>query len=90
MAHFLVSYDLHKRREYQPLWRQLNTWGAKKILESLWGVDLTGTAQQVRDILVKLLDDDDSVVVIELPRGIGWATTHAKPEGTGWLRSVSP
>ena len=32
MAHFLVSYDLHYRRDYEPLWQRLAGWGGVKLL----------------------------------------------------------
>ena len=36
MAHFIVSYDLHNQRNYKPVWDRLESWGAVRLLESLW------------------------------------------------------
>ncbi|MEV4934573.1 hypothetical protein [Sphingobium sp. LSP13-1-1.1] len=86
MAHFMISYDLHNGRNYQPLWNQLQHWGAVRLLESLWIVSLTGTAIQVRDVLNTVTDSDDSVAVIEVKTGSMWATRNCKAPGVEWLK----
>jgi len=86
MAIFTVSYDLHQSRDYKKLHEGLRENHAVKLLESLWLVDLSNTASQVRDWLQSLIDDDDSVAVLELKPGSGWATLRAKKEGTDWLK----
>lgn len=91
MAHFMISYDLHNRRNYQPLWDQLNYWGAVRLLESVWVVSLTGTAIQARQTLQKVTDDDDSIAVIELKPGSMWGTFNGKPAGVAWLKkNINP
>ena len=86
MAHFTVSYDLHNQRTYEPVWRLLESWGAVRLLESLWLVTLASTASQVRDALQRVVDSDDSVAVLELQVGSDWACVRAKPDGVAWLR----
>jgi hypothetical protein len=85
MAYFVISYDLHKAKHYQPVWDQLEEWGATRALESLWLAHLDGTAAQVRDALKALVDDDDSIVVIELEQGSGWGVKKA-PLAGAWLK----
>ena len=86
MAHFIISYDLHKQRNYQPVWDLLESWGAVRLLESLWVVTLPNKASHIRDAVKDAADDDDSVAVVELKAGSGWAASKAKKEGVAWLR----
>jgi hypothetical protein len=90
MALFLISYDLRRQRNYQPLYDCLNNWKAARLLESLWLAELVGPADTVRDILTGLIDDDDAVAVIELKAPFNWATMRTQPTGTAWLKSKSP
>lgn len=87
MAHFVVSYDLHKQRTYEPVWERLESWGAVRLLESLWLVSLNNTASDLRDSLKEVMDADDSAAVIELKTGSDWATRCALRPGTDWLKN---
>lgn len=86
MALFLISYDLHKQRDYEPLLKQLRTWGCTRALASMWLGDLTGNAGQVRDALKATVDGDDSIVVVELKAGSGWSTWNGKAAAE-WFRT---
>lgn len=85
MAKFIISYDLHKVRDYSKLIAQLKTWGATKALESTWLLDLNSTAIALRDTLKATIDGDDSLVIVELKPGSGWATLNAKA-AAAWLK----
>lgn len=85
MAYFVISYDLHKVKHYQPVWDKLEEWDATRALESLWLANVDGTAKQVRDVLKSLVDEDDSIVVIELKKGSDWAVKKA-PQAGPWLK----
>jgi hypothetical protein len=86
MALYLISYDLRKARNYQPVYDQLAKWGAVRVLESLWLTCVALAANQVRDVLGALVDADDGVIVIELKAGSTWSGLRAKPPGIEWLR----
>ncbi|WP_152539797.1 SinR [Afipia sp. P52-10] len=86
MAKFIASYDLHKQRNYEPVWEALENLGATRLLESLWVLSAQLTASQVRDIIKAAADDDDSVAVVELQQGADWACVKAKQDGVAWLR----
>lgn len=90
MALFLVSYDLHYRRDYGPLTTALLGYGGVKLLESVWLVDLAVSAATLRDALVGNVDSDDSVAVLQLASPGMWATTRAMPQGTAWLKQKNP
>ncbi len=87
MAHYVISYDLHKARNYQPVWNALASWGAVRLLESLWVVTLADSVGTVREALKALVDADDSIAVIELKAGSDWATFNARQAGVDWLTS---
>lgn len=91
MAHYIVSYDLHNQRHYEPVWNLLGQLGATRLLESLWVVTSGLTAVQLRDALDKVIDKDDSTAVVELKSGSFWASQRAKPLGVEWLqRNIMP
>jgi hypothetical protein len=86
MAHYVVSYDLHHIRNYHPVWIRLESWGATRLLESLWVLNSNLSAGQIRDELRVVGDNDDSFAVIELKTGSWWATAKARTLGTQWLQ----
>ncbi|EIM25099.1 hypothetical protein [Microvirga lotononidis] len=87
MAQYLISYDLHWRRDYEPMWNFLTNQGGVRLLESLWLLSSTATIAQVSQVLTTLIDNDDSFALIELKQGSEWGTMRAKPEGAQWLQN---
>jgi hypothetical protein len=85
MAHFIISYDLHSQRTYPPVWQLLESWGATRLLESLWVVTIATTSGDLRDALLRVVDSDDSVAVIELKPNSQWSTRGARQAGVDWL-----
>lgn len=90
MAWFVVSYDLRKQRNYQPLYDKFAEWGAVRALESFWLVDVTGRAEHVRDALRALIDSDDGLLVVELKPNFDWALLRTLNGASDWLKSRSP
>ena len=86
MGLYIASYDLHNQRTYQPVWDKLGSWGAVRLLESLWLVKSALTASEIRDALQAVADSDDSVAVVELKAGCYWSATRAKQAGVDWLK----
>jgi hypothetical protein len=85
MTHYLISYDLHNQRHYDPVWELLGSWGAVRLLESLWLVTRNETIGATRESLSGAMDEDDAVIVIELKSGSQWASRNARSPGTDWL-----
>jgi CRISPR/Cas system-associated endoribonuclease Cas2 len=85
MAYYVVSYDQHYNRDYTPVWGALKTWGAQRILESLWLMQTDAMAGQIRDSLRAITKDEDSLVVIELKQGSLWGSFNAQEAGVNWL-----
>lgn len=90
MPHYLISYDLRKARNYQPLYDQLAAWGAVSPLESVWLAELVGPASTIRDMLGQLIDADDGLLVIQLAPGFQWGTKGVPAVANDWLRLRSP
>lgn len=77
---FLVTYDLHKARNYSRLYQLMAAWRATRITESLWLLvapgAVPGAAATVRDIVTRTVDDDDTIVVMEIKQGSDWAVVN--------------
>ncbi len=85
MSLYLISYDLHRKRDYPKLYEALEYWHSTRLLESVWLAELAGPASAIRDILQGYIDGDDSLAVIELGPRIEWATILVEPAGGDWL-----
>ena len=86
MAHYIASYDLRRARNYHPMLHKLKSWGATRLLESLWVFNSNLSASQIRVELGASADADDAFVVIELKSGSLWGCEKAHPFGIQWLR----
>lgn len=90
MPLYVISYDLRKQRNYEPLWKQLRDWQCVKLLESVWVGELRGPAPTIRDLLKAMMDADDGLAVLELGPSFDWATIRVIPAGEAWLQKRSP
>lgn len=74
MTTYLISYDLRKQgQNYASLHeaiKQLGPWW--HYLESTWLVKYHGTAVNIRDVLAKHLDGNDSLLVTGLSGEAAW------------------
>lgn len=89
MAYYAITYDVRTRpgHDYQPLYDQLNAWSAAHLQNSVWLVDLSGGASQVRETLNQHLHPDDTCCVIQVFENSDWATWNARQEGVDWMRT---
>lgn len=91
MATYLITYDLHKVRNYVPLYQLLHQWKAVRLTESNWLAVLVGPAEKVRECISYHLDNDDTVAVLELKTGTDWATSRVSKASVAWLsNNVTP
>lgn len=73
MTILLVTYDLKQPgRNYAPVHEYLKKFTYCKDLESVWLLDTTLTAAQVRDGLTPLIHETDKTLVV--PVGRAWAS----------------
>ena len=67
MALFFITYDLRKSRNYQPLYDELKSFQAVRILESTYCFKRVNTnAKNLRAYFQKLIDSDDGLIVSEV------------------------
>lgn len=68
MANFVISYDLNgPRPSHKEMDDLLESLAANRgrVLETVWWVDYSGTAAQLRDRLKTILGKEDLLLVIE-------------------------
>jgi len=85
MAVFIVTYDTHYGRNYQTLYDAMKEKGGVRLAESVWGIELNNKVGEVRDWVKDMLDDDDTIVVIQVKPKPSWATAKAKQSANEWL-----
>ena len=81
---YIISYDLAKEGKYDDLFNHIksyDTWA--HITESTWAVLSTKTAAQVRDGIVKYLNENSRVIVIESANVAAWKNTICSNK---WLK----
>jgi len=86
MKTYLIGYDLNTPgKDYQPLIDKIketfNTWWHG--LDSTWIVKSNLSAEQIRDILRLLIDDNDELLVVSLTGESAWAGFKGKT--SQWL-----
>lgn len=68
MANFTVTYDLNgphpSHHEMDQHMRQIGNRSAR-VLETVWWVDFSGTAAELRDRVQTILRHEDSLLVVE-------------------------
>ena len=87
MALFVVTYDAHLMRNYDDLYEAMKDVGGVRLAESVWGLELNNSASEVRDWLKQLLDDDDTIVVVQIRPKPSWATRNVSKDASDWLRT---
>lgn len=91
MTSYLITYDLHKLRDYTKLYQLMATWKAVRLCESVWLANLRGPASTVRDFVARTLDNDDTVAIVEIKAGADWATLRVKPAANAFLsHNITP
>jgi hypothetical protein len=84
---YSVNYDLRKPgRNYQNLYDALRRYPHCRSLESLWLIQTTASASDVRDALRMHIDQSDGLLVIQA--GPSWASCGISQESTQWLHRV--
>lgn len=87
MAVYIVTYDLNKPgKDYAPLLAAIRKYTHCHALKSAFFVDSREEAGAIRDKLTKLLDNNDSLYVMELQKH--WASNR-KLNCTDWLKDTA-
>lgn len=82
-----ISYDLRNPgRDYDTLYSAIkdvgSTWAHP--LESMWIVVTSKTCAQVRDVLSKVVDQNDQLLIADF--GPNWASWNISKDVTDWLK----
>jgi len=90
MPLYVISYDLRKARNYEPLLKVLRDWKCARVLASVWLGELRGPAVAIRDLLGAHIDGDDGLIVLELKPNFDWAVLRPQQAGANWMKLKSP
>lgn len=75
---YLITYDLHKPgQDYPKLYDAIKNCGSywSHILDSIWIVKSTSSADTIRDLIHATVDENDSILIIEVTTNYsGWLT----------------
>lgn len=87
MSAVLITYDLNKPgQNYEKLYDKIKTFGAWwHHIDSTWIVDTNLTVGEVNDRLLSVMDDSDSVLILNITGDTyaGWLPQDA----WNWLKS---
>ncbi|PHH40240.1 hypothetical protein [Pseudomonas putida] len=86
MALYLVTYDLHKQRDYPRIIEAIQKAGeSEELLESVWLVSSARGIVELKEHLMGFIDSDDSIAVLPLKVAAGFATENCPVEARRWL-----
>ena len=79
MRMITVSYDLMKPgQDYTVLLNRIRTLGGVRPLESYWTFQSASTAAQIRDDLLRYIDANDRLLVVDVTNGqFAWHNLRA-------------
>lgn len=87
MAVYIVTYDLNKPgQDYSSLIKAIEGYTHCKCLKSAYFIDTSEDAATVRDKLMKLIDGNDTLYVMDLRKH--WACNRVT-DCTNWLKAES-
>ncbi|ELD3371466.1 hypothetical protein RKK48_002695 [Vibrio cholerae] len=67
MSLFFLTYDLRKSKNYDSLYKELDSFKAVRILESTWCFNRFNTnAERLREYFRSFIDSDDGLIVSEV------------------------
>lgn len=89
MKSYLITFDLNKEgQDYEAIIKRIEGLGAyRKCLKNTWVVKTSWTAPQICDYLIKQLDKNDSVLVVELTGNASWSS-NLGDSITNWLKNT--
>jgi hypothetical protein len=89
MSVFVISYDLHKIKDYQRLFdsiKQAAKFGWCRAVESTWFISTDSNSVAIREYINRSINSDASLLVCKLDHGDG-AWVGLAPEVSAWLKS---
>lgn len=82
---FIISYDLcQPNRDYSSLYNAIKafgTWG--RLTESTWAIVSSRTCSEIRDYLMRFIDNNDRLIVLLCGRHAAWTKLIAN---NSWVK----
>ena len=73
MNKYIITYDLNcPGKNYTSLISKINTYENAKVCESAWIIRSSSNSEQIRDILTREIDKNDSLFVAKLTGEAAW------------------
>ncbi|KUK77385.1 MAG: Putative SinR-like protein [candidate division WS6 bacterium 34_10] len=72
MACYIIDYDLRGDRDYKELYEEIKKYKRAHILESSWAIVTDKSAKEIRDDLLKCIDEDDGLFVLRSGTEAAW------------------
>jgi len=70
---YIINYDLNKSKDYESLFEAIKSYGTwAKILKSCWAVVSDRSAEEIRNHLQSVMDNDDGIFVVRSARYAAW------------------
>lgn len=88
MKHYLISYDLHKERNYELIEEGIakaSNNNFTKPLATVFIVKSNLSIQLFRDVLLNYIDKDDSIFIIELSLFSKWEGFNIPVDVAKWI-----
>jgi hypothetical protein len=86
VALYQISYDLREQRNYEVIFERIEAYGAWcHALDCGWLVSTEQSAEEIRNDLLQVVDDDDSLLVTRLSGEAAWY--GFVPSVSKWLKT---
>lgn len=86
MKVYQISYELRNQSHFEPLFKRINACGYWcRPLESTWIITSTQGVLELRSELVKVLGDDDRLLVTRLHGDAAWQGID--PDSATWMNN---
>lgn len=89
MKVYQINYDLRKERNYDALYQKIKSYGTwSHPLKSCWILVSEQTAEQIRNNLFSVMDNDDGILVTRLYPEAAWENLDSDRDNsmTDWLK----
>ena len=91
MNRHIIGYDLRGKRDYHSLYQAIRSYGFYvHTLESQWIIVTNRSVVEVRDYLLKYIDDNDGLFVATLTGNTAWNKLLTGDVGVKWLDDHLP
>ena len=87
MSVYCISYDLIDKKDYKKLFEKIRSYEVyAHAQKSLWFIESSKGASDIRAELKEFMDEDDKLIVIKVT--LPWASSNLSKEVNDWLKQV--